>query len=156
MFAETGNHESGKSTLVSRLSTATGEAPKNESDGPLPTLDLGLSYSCVDVGEEDAEEGSCGWTLRFQQERMLMQRATRRRIRQAWYLPATVRLSAISCLAAVGADQIHPPGFARRDCVGLGKAVALFARAEGLDTDARSGTVSGGRRLGGSRRSRTK
>ncbi|BGO98981.1 hypothetical protein NBRC10513v2_000083 [Rhodotorula toruloides] len=57
-----GSHNSGKSTLVSRLRTTTGEAPlssstaagKGRDDGETP-LDLGMSYEVLDVREEGDE-----------------------------------------------------------------------------------------------------
>ncbi|ORY90127.1 dynein light intermediate chain-domain-containing protein [Leucosporidium creatinivorum] len=59
-----GGHNSGKSTLISRLGSRTGEATSREVDGNAvasgngksDVLDLGLSYSVLDVGDEADEE----------------------------------------------------------------------------------------------------
>lgn len=56
--AGTGAPRSGKTTLVQRISTRNGEAPTEEADSP---LDLGMSYSVLEVKEHEAsssgEEG---------------------------------------------------------------------------------------------------
>lgn len=53
-----GTSKTGKSTIISRLSTANGEALNGDDDltSGNDVLDLGLSYSCLDVGDE-SEEG---------------------------------------------------------------------------------------------------
>lgn len=57
----TGRHKAGKSTLLSRIASRTGEPPLPRTEGSkagvvTEALDLGLSYSVLDVGDE-ADEG---------------------------------------------------------------------------------------------------
>lgn len=59
-LGDTGTHKTGKSTLISRLASPTGAAPNAEEEvatGGSEVLDLGLSYSFLDVGDE-ADEGT--------------------------------------------------------------------------------------------------
>ncbi|KAL8286183.1 hypothetical protein RQP46_004671 [Phenoliferia psychrophenolica] len=53
-----GSHKSGKSTLIHRLASPTGEAAGGDDEQPTSAthLDLGLSYSFLDVGDEADEE----------------------------------------------------------------------------------------------------
>lgn len=55
-----GTSRTGKSTLISRVSSPTGEAVStdDETTRGSDVLDLGLSYSCIDLGD-DTDEGEC-------------------------------------------------------------------------------------------------
>ena len=59
---QSGRAQSGKSTLVERISSGNGQAMATGSEGAKSIIDLGLSYSVIDVGDE-ADEGKHKPTL---------------------------------------------------------------------------------------------
>ena len=51
----TGSTKAGKSTLISRLTSPTGEASSGETAPESVPLDLGLGYTVLDIGDGDGQ-----------------------------------------------------------------------------------------------------
>lgn len=146
----TGTSQSGKSTLLERLSSPTGEArvhtPVYAADASQkPVLDLGLSYSFLDMGDGEGPS-----------RRPMVPRLTVRRNDSAvGHLPIAVSGGPVSLSPPSRAIPYDATGLAGRDCARLESTLVIRARAAGLDRDSRAGIEHRWRRVGGSGGART-
>lgn len=161
LFDDVGGHNSGKSTLISRLASRTGEAPSREADGsagarnaPGDVLDLGLSYTVLDVGDEADEGAPSLSSLLFAPAHF---QPPARNARSTRRLPTPFPLSSLSLAALARPLSLNIARLAGGRSARLGAAMAVLAGLEGVDrrprrSDQREGRYRRG--LGGTGRAR--
>lgn len=167
-----GSRNSGKSTLVSRFRTMTGEAQpssststgKGRDDGEKP-LDLGMSYEVLDVREEGDEGGTCriSFSLRAESRRAATDptRLVCRHRGSTRLLPRPRSVVALSSSSLARPLPLEPPRLARNPRARLGEAMEFrdgagkLAVAAGRTAEEGKTRRQGERGVRGSRGTRT-